>query len=225
MNLPKRLLSLALAVPLLFVSACGDEETPGQTPSPENSSPGSSTPPSSPSPSGQGSSPSTSGEYKPATLEHPAQNVQVPKYPETGKKDNKEGREAAARYFFEALNYVKETGKRDALDEVSHPVCELCYTYQKRIGDHYRTGGWIVDSKAHSLELQEQPEVDEHGRYRINFSVKQNPGTAVEKNDSSLEYDEQPGSLSKGTLWVQYWPKKQRVVVLHYGPTDSQPTS
>ncbi|MFC0582088.1 DUF6318 family protein [Micrococcoides hystricis] len=216
MKLTKRILALALAAPLFLVTACGGDDTPEQTPSPESSSSASETPKSGESPAKNESSPATAKEYKPATLEHPAQNVPVPKYPEAGKKDNKEGREAAVNYFIDGLLYAKQTGKSTVLDEVSYPDCHECWMYQSNAEKFYESGGWVISGPDISRKFQEQPEADEKGQYRINYVTVEHENTVVYPKETGREPQIDKSSEAKGTIWVQYWPEKKRNVVMKF---------
>lgn len=222
MKLTKRILALALAAPLFLVTACGGEDTPEQTPSPENSSSASETPKSGQSPAKNESSPATAKEYKPATLEHPAQNVPVPKYPEAGKKDNKKGREAAAKFFLESFDYVKQSGDDTPLRQVAYSECDECFEYANKVEEWYSDGNWIFGGLLQSVKVAEEGDIDQYGRYRVNFIIEEKTGRTVRKDESDSDKEMDPPSRSKGTLWVQYVPADDRIIVVQFEAYDKQ---
>ena len=215
--LSKRILALSLAFPLLFLTGCGDGNTNDSTPSPAN---GALTPSTLASPVSSPAVTKETNKYKPATLEQPAQNVPVPKYPEAGKQDNKAGREAAADYFFEALLYAKETGGRDALDEVSYPECVGCWEYQSNAEKFYEEGAWVVGGIGQKRTFNETPGPDVNGQYQIHFKVIEDASTLRYSDDYGKSPKPQRKTEGKGILWIQYWPDLGKNVVLKYQTTS-----
>ncbi|MEZ2389346.1 DUF6318 family protein [bacterium RCC_150] len=122
----------------LTLTACGTvvqpEGGPSSSPLPSPSS-ASATPTPSPTPSGA---------YRPADSTGKAENVPLPVLPEAAKANTKEGLEAFARYWFQALSYGYETGDMTALKQVTGPNCVFCNGLQEAVGLAWADGKWIV---------------------------------------------------------------------------------
>lgn len=148
--------SAVIAMLALTLTGCGgdagtpDTGTPTSTQSP--AADGSSTPrPVSTEGSGGSPTPSSeasSGEFVPASSEGPAQNVPVPEMPDEAREQTKEGLEAALEYWWEAEAYLKATGDKSVLDEVSSSDCGLCVGLMDRWTKIYELGGWAENGPA-----------------------------------------------------------------------------
>ncbi|GAA3318302.1 DUF6318 family protein [Arthrobacter ramosus] len=88
--------------------------------------------------------PSPSPAYKPADAKGKAENVPVPVLPEAAKANSKEGVEAFARYWFQALSYAYETGDASIVDQISGPNCVLCRGLKDTIKLAWADGKWIA---------------------------------------------------------------------------------
>ncbi|MGM7775496.1 DUF6318 family protein [Arthrobacter sp. KNU-44] len=85
--------------------------------------------------------------YKPADAKGKAENVPVPVLPEAAKANSKEGVEAFARYWFQALSYAYETGDTTVSKRVTGPSCVFCNGLQESIGQSWAEGKWIVGGR------------------------------------------------------------------------------
>ncbi len=216
--LSRRILALSLTIPLLFVAGCTGENTTKESASPSN---GASLSSVSNSPSASPTAAGASDEYVPATLDHPAKNVPVPKYPEAAKKDDKAGREAAADYFMDALLYAKETGSAKAIDQVAYPDCPECWVFQEKTKQFYDAGGWVVGVKNDELRrYNETPGPDAEGRYQLHFHTIEAESTLRYPDNTTLDPLNEQRSESKGILWIQYWPSKKKNVILKFQTTS-----
>lgn len=127
-----------LAASALVLTACnGGGNPPGNdptSPSPSESASASATPSPTPTPSAA---------YKPADAKGKAQNVPVPVLPEAAKTETKEGLEAFAKYWYEALSYAYETGDTSYFKSVSGTECVFCAGLSKGVESAWRDGKWI----------------------------------------------------------------------------------
>ncbi|MEV8149801.1 DUF6318 family protein [Arthrobacter sp. NPDC080073] len=91
--------------------------------------------------------PSLALAYKPADANGKAENVPIPVLPEAAKANSKEGVEAFARYWFQALSYAYETGDTTAIKRTTGPNCVLCTALQEAITVAWTDGKWIVGGR------------------------------------------------------------------------------
>ncbi|MHC6219758.1 DUF6318 family protein [Arthrobacter sp. MMS24-S77] len=91
--------------------------------------------------------PTPTAAYKPADAKGKAQNVPVPVLPEAAKANSKEGVEAFARYWFQALSYAYETGDMAVWSAKTAPQCVFCARIKKGIESGYSKGRWVVGGK------------------------------------------------------------------------------
>ncbi len=85
-----------------------------------------------------------STEFQFATAEGPAQNVQIPKLPETAKKFSNEGLIAFAEHWYATLTYLYASGDKAPMMAVSSPECEFCVKIANSVSKGYKGGNWIV---------------------------------------------------------------------------------
>jgi hypothetical protein len=123
--------SLATA---LTLTACGNSTQPqSASPTVSVSASATATPSSTPT-----------AVYRPADAKGKAENVPVPVLPEAAKTNSKEGVEAFARYWFQALSYAYETGDASIVDRISGPDCVFCTGLKDTINLAWADGKWIA---------------------------------------------------------------------------------
>ena len=133
-----RIFMIASLAAALALTACGNTTQP-QTEQSATAT-GSATATVSPSPT-------PTAVYKPADAKGKAENVPVPVLPEAAKANSKEGVEAFARYWFQALSYAYETGDARVLKQTTGPSCVLCTNLQEAITAAWADGKWIVGGR------------------------------------------------------------------------------
>ncbi|WP_284751473.1 DUF6318 family protein [Arthrobacter sp. efr-133-R2A-120] len=163
--------SLATA---LTLTACGNNTQP-QSASPTVSASASATATPTPTPTAA---------YKPADAKGKAENVPIPVLPEAAKANSKEGVEAFARYWFQALSYAYETGDVRVLKQTTGPNCVLCTALQEAITVAWTDGKWIVGGRI------ETPVVV--GKYRDGGG---SPQTTVQAIQQLIEIRRADGTL------------------------------
>lgn len=85
-----------------------------------------------------------STEFKFATADGSAQNVQIPKLPETAKKFSKEGLIAFAEHWYATLTYLYASGDKTPIMAVSSSDCDFCVRASEETSKGYKGGNWIV---------------------------------------------------------------------------------
>jgi hypothetical protein len=63
--------------------------------------------------------------------------------PEAAKAETKEGLEAFAKYWYQALSYAYETGDTTLLKNVSGPECVFCSGLARGVESAWRDGKWV----------------------------------------------------------------------------------
>lgn len=130
-----RLLVVAALATVLTLTACGNggQSQAEQSASPAVSAGATATP-----------TPTRTAAYKPADAKGKAENVPVPVLPEAAKANSKEGVEAFARYWFQALSYAYETGDASAVERISGPNCVFCAGLRDTVRLAWADGKWVV---------------------------------------------------------------------------------
>lgn len=130
-----RLFVIVTLAAALTLTACGNggQAQGDQSASPAVSASATATP-----------TPTPKASYKPADAKGKAENVPVPVLPEAAKANTKEGVEAFARYWFQALSYAYETGDASIVDRISGPNCVFCAGLRDTIKGAWADGRWIV---------------------------------------------------------------------------------
>ncbi|MEW1820830.1 DUF6318 family protein [Arthrobacter sp. NPDC080031] len=91
--------------------------------------------------------PSPTLAYKPADANGKAENVPIPVLPEAAKANSKEGVEAFARYWFQALSYAYETGDMAVWSAMTSAECVFCNRIKQGLESAYVKGRWVVGGK------------------------------------------------------------------------------
>jgi hypothetical protein len=119
-----RRFGIATLAAALTLTACGNGGQPrvGETTSPSVSASATATP-----------TPTPTAVYKPADDKGKAENVPVPVLPEAAKANSKEGLEAFARYWYQALSYAYETGDTTTVSQLSGSNCVFCTGLQDAV--------------------------------------------------------------------------------------------
>lgn len=134
-----------LAVSTLALSGCSNGDgpktgDPSAGPTSSASQSASVTPSASPTPK-------PTPVYKPADARGRAQNVPVPVKPPLADKNSKEGLEAFAKYWFQALSYAYETGDTALMESGSGPSCRFCNGLRDNVKNAWQGKKWIVGGK------------------------------------------------------------------------------
>ncbi|MGO4857408.1 DUF6318 family protein [Arthrobacter sp. 2MCAF14] len=127
-----RLFVIVSLVAALTLTACGNTTQP-ESASPTVSASATAKP-----------SPTPTAAYKPADAKGKAENVPVPVLPDAAKANSKEGVEAFARYWFQALSYAYETGDASIVERISGPDCVFCTGLKDTIKIAWADGKWIA---------------------------------------------------------------------------------
>lgn len=132
----RRLFIIVSLAAALMLTACVNSTEPqtGQSATPTVSATTTATP--SPTPA-----------YKPADANGKAENVALPVLPEAAKANSKEGVEAFARYWFQALSYAYETGDMAVWSAMTSGECVFCNRIKQGLESAYVKGRWVVGGK------------------------------------------------------------------------------
>ncbi|MDR6507149.1 DUF6318 family protein [Arthrobacter oryzae] len=134
-------MAAVLAASALVLTACnGGGNPPGGDPSASGSVSASAS--ATPSPT-----PTASAAYKPADAKGKAENVPVPVLPEAAKAETKEGLEAFAKYWYEALSYAYETGDTTTWSAMTSTNCAFCTRIRQGLESAYAKGRWVAGGK------------------------------------------------------------------------------
>ncbi|CAH0283455.1 hypothetical protein SRABI83_03991 [Arthrobacter sp. Bi83] len=134
-----------LAVSALAFSGCSNADGPKS--GDPSAGPASSAPQSASVTPSASPTPKPTPVYKPADAKGRAQNVPVPVKPPLADKNSKEGLEAFAKYWFQALSYAYETGDTALIESASGPNCRFCSGLQDGLKTAWGGKKWIVGGK------------------------------------------------------------------------------
>jgi hypothetical protein len=98
--------------------------------------------------------PTPTAVYKPADAKGKAENVPLPVLPEAAKTNSKEGVEAFARYWFQALSYAYETGDSGMLSTLTSAECVFCNRLKQVLQSGYSEGRWQVGGKVSTPNIE-----------------------------------------------------------------------
>jgi hypothetical protein len=175
----------ALAVSVLALSGCsgGGEPQAGPTatavasPATSGSGSASATPSATPTPK---STPA----YKPADAKGRAQNVPVPVKPALADKNTKEGLEAFAKYWYQALSYAYETGDTSLVQSLSGPNCRFCSGLAEGLNSAWEGGQWVAGGKIETPSIK--------GKFTLGAKTQQ---ATVQVIQSDIAIYKAPGKL------------------------------
>lgn len=133
-----RLFAIASLAAALTLTACGNGGQPqaGETTTSSVSPSATSTP-----------TPTPTAVYRPADAKGKAENVPVPVLPEAAKANSKEGLEAFAKYWYQALSYAYETGDLTSWSLTTSADCTFCTRLRQGVESAYAKGRWVVGGK------------------------------------------------------------------------------
>ncbi|WGH89696.1 DUF6318 family protein [Auritidibacter ignavus] len=121
-------------------------------------------------------------EYIPASEDGPAQNVPVPEKPEGLSELTEEGMKAAALYWWDAYNYMSESGDTALLEEISTESCEYCQGQMDSLIRHYEEGAWS-DNSGTEPEIYNVLHFDpDSGQGEVDVSVTQHENHTYDSN-------------------------------------------
>ncbi|MGX5357274.1 DUF6318 family protein [Kocuria sp. KH4] len=135
---------------LLVLTGCGSDDD-GAAASPsraasagvaaDGSAGGSPAPARTPDPSAE------PGEYVPASLDGPAQNVPKPVMPPLAREESREGAQAFLDYWSDAMWYANQTGDTTYVRAIVSESCEVCINQFDVIEDVYKEGAWFIGGR------------------------------------------------------------------------------
>lgn len=126
-------------------------------------------------------------EYIPASEDGPAQNVPVPEKPEGLSDPTEEGMKAAALYWWDAYNYMSESGDTALLEEISTESCEFCEVEMDALTRHYEDGAW-ADSSDAQPEIYNVLHFDEaSGQGEVDVAVTQGEAHTYDSGGSVID--------------------------------------
>ncbi|MEE2569573.1 DUF6318 family protein [Pseudarthrobacter sp. J64] len=129
--------------------------------------------------------------YKPADASERAQNVPIPVLPEAAKAGTKEGLEAFATYWFQALNYGYETGNTDLVSAVSSPDCVFCQGLIDNIGLSWSNDKWISGGQIQAADIAAQVSSGAPARVSVQVTQKE---LVIRNPDGSLYQEPTPAT-------------------------------
>jgi hypothetical protein len=162
----------------LTLTACGNTTQP-QSASPTDSASASASVTGAPSPT-------STAVYKPADAKGKAENVPVPVLPEAAKANTKEGVEAFARYWFQALSYAYETGDTEHWSPKTASQCVFCASLKKGLDSGYSKGRWLVGGKMTTPSIR--------ALYKPDAPSQQ---VEIQTIQDQIDYFEADGSISQ----------------------------
>lgn len=168
-----------------------------------------------PAPTSDSASPSSTGgsstptptptlQYKPADANGPAQNVPLPVKPPLADEFSKAGLEAFARYWYETLSYLYETGDATPLTAITDAGCQTCSNAKDVASGWHKGGRWLVGGKMDVLDSQTTFVLTPSGNYQATTLVQQEP----------MDYYNSDGTLNEATSQD---PPIADIVVAVYG--------
>lgn len=99
-------------------------------------------------------------EYVPASADGPAQNVPEPNLPAVATENSEEGAEATVKYFWQAIDFGRLTGKTDQAALVSSEECALCSDLVSGWQEVYEGSSWAAldgDMEIETMEIVLSP--------------------------------------------------------------------
>ncbi|UYY82384.1 DUF6318 family protein [Arthrobacter sp. YA7-1] len=123
----------------------------------------------------------------------------VPVLPEAAKTNSKEGVEAFARYWFQALSYAYETGDTSAIKRTTGPNCVFCNGLQESIGQSWADGKWIVGGRIETPVVAGKPGTGPESRQATVQVIQQQ--IEIRKADGTL-YQEATDASNSGSQLV-----------------------
>ena len=130
--------------------------------------------------------PSPTAVYKPADAKGKAENVPLPVLPEAAKANSKEGVEAFARYWFQALSYAYETGDVEQWWPKTASQCAFCSSLKKGLDSGYSKGRWIAGGKLTTPSIR--------ALYKPDAPSQQ---VEIQTIQDQIDYFEADGSISQ----------------------------
>lgn len=141
--------------------------------------------------------PTATPAYVPASASGRAQNVPVPVLPEVAKTETKEGLEAFARYWYEALSYAYETGDLNLVTAVTGPSCANCDAARGVITNWYVEGRWLEGGKIQTPAVETAFKVATDGSYQVIAQVQQSQLRAYKADGSVSDTIVPPSDIAQ----------------------------
>lgn len=191
---PTRSLTALLGVAALGfgLAACGDTEDK------EVVGAGSPTSSTSQTESSKSASEDT-GEYQPATSEHPARNVPVPVMPEAAKEESFEVAKAFMRYWTDCMNYLVQTGDSSHIRNITNSDNEAHLGDYEIYSQTYRDKKWIEGRNWNISFLYTDPEdfTKFEGEYSTLIKINNTEGSVYSSGEKveiipELNFNNQP---------------------------------
>ncbi|MCG2623286.1 DUF6318 family protein [Arthrobacter sp. I2-34] len=153
---------LAAACALALGACSGDAEGAG-TPVPSASTPAAAPATATPSPTAV---------YKPASADGPAENVPVPKLPESAREKSVKGLKAFVKYWYALLNYAYESSNLGPLRDVTSTNCTRCEAVYDGLDRWASEKKWIVGGQVNVLQVSDNFVADTAGVYQSPVHIK-----------------------------------------------------
>lgn len=100
-------------------------------------------------------SPIESAEYVPGSADGPAQHVPTPQLRAVAAENSPQGAVETLLYFWDAIDYGRQTGDTQYAADVAHHMCDLCTTLIYRWEQIYQDNGWAILHDETDLEIYE----------------------------------------------------------------------
>lgn len=89
------------------------------------------------------------------TAEGSAPDVAEPEFPEVAQQNSPEGAKATVEYFWEGIDYVRQTGHAQPAASVSYFTCDICTESIFRWQQIHEAGAWATLDGATEIEIVE----------------------------------------------------------------------
>lgn len=94
-----------------------------------------------------------------------APDVAEPEYPEVAQQNSPAGAKATVKYFWEGIDYVRQTGQAQPAASVSYFTCDMCTESIFRWQQVHEAGSWATLDGATEIEIVEtQSYLDEESQ-------------------------------------------------------------
>lgn len=100
--------------------------------------------------------------------EGPTREVSEPVLPDVARENSPQGAQATLEYFWEGIDYVRQTGYAEPAASVSHYMCDVCTEVIFRWQQIYDAGAWATldgETVIELVETQSFVEEDPHAEW------------------------------------------------------------
>src|SRR5699024_8376326 len=92
---------------------------------------------------------------EPAGEEYPGHELPEPIFPDVARENSPKGAQATVEYFWEGIDYVRQTGQAQPAASVSHYLCDVCTEFIFRWQQLYDAGATATLDGKTEVELVE----------------------------------------------------------------------